>query len=593
MHSLEEIIEKILKHHPQYDRKDILTMIKEKREELGQDVINDEAAAMIVARELGVDLLQDSSRGQFKIEDITEDKRNVALIARVMRLDTVRTFRRKDGSEGRVASLMVGDNTGTIRVVLWDDMTRAISEGHINIGDVIQIRGGYVKKGFRDSYELNIGRMGSIRVLEDYELEEFDMELAQPESTKIKDLTEGMYDVTILAKVTRVFNLSTFVRKTDGSEGKVLSVIGADGTGSIRIVFWDNFAEQMKDVQVGEVIRISGAYTRSSRNGTVEVHSGRSAVIERGIEGELESIEVSTDVSYGESLGQKRIKELAPDMRDVDVEAKVVRIFPSKEWKKDEREGKVQNIFVVDEDMQELRVTFWNETVDKVAELQVGDVIRIRHAYTKEREGNVELQAGRRAEIEINPVDSSLTDLDVGDLSEQTFMVANPVEIREINETLEGKIVEIRGIIVTMSQTRPIYLACPKCNKKVNEESGKHFCPTCGEVEHPDYRFAYSIRVDDGSETIMVTLFGKTAERLIGMTAREANKLIEETNKSGEVDSAAVLQDRILGKFILVRGRVNRNRLRNELDVTANYVEFPDIVEEIKRTKEKLDNMLV
>ncbi len=591
MHSLEEIIERILKHHPQYDRKDILTMIKEKREELGPDVINDEAAAMIVARELGVDLLQDSSRGQFRVEDITEDKRNVALIARVIRLDTMRTFRRRDGSEGRVASLLVGDSTGTIRVVLWDDMTRAISEGHINKGDVVQIRGGYVKKGLRDSLELNIGRMGSIRVLEDYELEEFNTELALPESTKIKDLTEGMYDVTVLAKITRVFNLSTFIRKSDGSEGKVLSVIGADDTGSIRIVFWDDFAEQMRDVQVGEVIRISGAYTRSSRDGAVEVHSGRSAVIERRIEGELESVEISADAGFSESLGLRRIKELTPDMRDVDVEGKVVRMFPAREWKKDEREGKVQNIIVVDEDLQELRVTFWNEAVDKVAELQVGDVIRICHAYTKEREGSIELQAGRRAEIEINPQDSNLMELDVGNLSKQTFMVAKPVEIKEIDEELDGKTVEIRGIIVTMSQTRPIYLACPKCNKKVNEDRGKHFCPTCGEVEQPDYRFAYSIRVDDGSETIMVTLFGNTAERLMSISAREASELIER-GKGGEMSPTELLQDRILGKFVLIRGRVSRNRLRNELEVTANYVEFPDIVEESKRVREKLDSMI-
>ncbi len=592
MQSLEDIIEKILKHHSEYDRKDILTMIKEKREELGEDIINDEAAALIVARELGVDLLQDTSQGRFRIEDITEDKRNVALIAKVMRLDPVRTFRRKDGSEGRVASILVGDDTGTIRVVLWDDMTKAISEGHVKIGDILQIRGGYVKKGFRDALELNIGRMGTIRVLEEDELEDFDVELPEPKSTKISDLVEGMYDVTILVKVARVFDVYTFVRKTDNSEGKVRSIIGVDDTGSTRVVFWDEFAEQTEDLEIGEVIRVSGAYTKLSRSGDVEVHCGRSAVIERRVSSDLASLDISSFGGPGAALGLKKIRELEPDMRDVDVEGKIVRMFPAKEWSKDGREGKVQNIMIVDEDLEELRVTFWNEAVDMISDAHEGDVILIEHAYTKERDGVVELQAGRRANVHLNPEGTALADLDVGDIESQPLMIAQPLNINEIDESMDGKSVEIRGIIMTMMQTRPIYLACPKCNKKVTEDNGEYYCSVCGVVKQPDYRFAYSVKVDDGFGTIGVTLFGNTGERLMMMSAKEANDLIEKQSTGEDSEPNAILQNRILGKFVLIRGRVAINRLRNEVEIRANYIEFPDLVEESKKVREKIDELM-
>ena len=132
-------------------------MIEEKREELGREVINDESAALIVARDLGVDLHQISPKARQRIEDITEATRSIALTAKIINIGTVRTFSRKDGGgEGKVASVMVSDETGSIRVVLWDDLTNAVSEEVLSIEDIIQFRGAYVKRGLGDALELNL-----------------------------------------------------------------------------------------------------------------------------------------------------------------------------------------------------------------------------------------------------------------------------------------------------------------------------------------------------------------------------------------------------------------------------------------------------
>ena len=268
--TLEETIELIMKHFPDNDRKAIMKMIEEKRQELGPEVVNEESAAMIVARELGIDLHQVAPTTRQKIEDITESTRNVTLTAKVVNIGPVRTFSRKDGGEGKVASIVVADETGQIRVAMWDDITAAVSQGAVSVGDVVQIRSAYVKKGLRDALELNLGRMGGIRVLDDYEIEELSLDVSSP-VTKIGELEERMFDITLTAKVERVFNLSTFTRKSDGSEGKVLSIIVADDTASTRLVFWDSHAEQMTDAKEGEVIRITGAYTKLGRNEDVEI----------------------------------------------------------------------------------------------------------------------------------------------------------------------------------------------------------------------------------------------------------------------------------------------------------------------------------
>ncbi|MHA1965169.1 MAG: hypothetical protein ACW97G_11355 [Candidatus Thorarchaeota archaeon] len=388
MLTLEETIELILKHRSDYERKDILTMIEEKREELGREVINDESAAMIVARELGVDLHQISPKARQRIEDITEATRSIALTAKIINIGIVRTFSRKDGGgEGKVASIMVSDETGSIRVVLWDDLTNAVSEDIISVDDVIQVRGAYVKKGLGDALELNLGRMGQVRVLEDYEIEDLGIDFTDSSTgdQKISDLKDGLFNVSLKVKVQRVFRLSTFTRQKDDSEGKVLSIVGADETGTVRLVFWDDKASEMENADEGEVILLRGVNTRLNRDGTeVEVHIGRAASIERDLKEKIEAIETVQSGGGSEPLGMKGLTDLTTGMWDVDIEGKVVTVYDEKAFTtKDGRDGRVRNVLLADESGS-TRVTFWNEDVDKIEKIKDGDVLKILHGYVKE-----------------------------------------------------------------------------------------------------------------------------------------------------------------------------------------------------------------
>lgn len=586
--TLEETIELILKHRSDYERKDILTMIEEKREELGREVINDESAAMIVARELGVDLHQISPKARQRIEDITEATRNIALTARVSNIGTVRTFTRKDGGgEGRVASIMVTDETGTIRVVLWDDLTNVVSENGVSVDDIIQVRGAYVKKGLGDTLELNMGRMGQIRVLEDYEIDELGIDFGDSSTLdqKIGDLKEGLFNVSLKVKIQRVFQLSTFTRQRDGSEGKVLSIIGADETGSARLVFWDEKAAEMEEAEEGEVIQLRGVNTRLNRDGSeVEVHVGRAASIERGLKEKIKAVEATPFEGGSEPLGLKNIADLTTGMWDVDIEGKVVTVYDVTNFTtKDGRDGQVRNIILADESGK-TRVTFWNEDVDKIEDIKEGDVIKILHGYVKEGfRGGVEFQVGRKAEIHINPKGSKLEELDVSQVSLQPMAKASRVLIGDINDSTEGKSVEICGIVVNLSQTiTPIYQACPSCNKKLDETNDGYVCKSCGKADKPEPRMLYKITVDDGSGSIRVTLFGKVGEELLQMTAEEANEMIKKTGKGDQplIENT----DKVVGKYIAVNGRVKK--FRDSFDLSASSFEFADPVSEIKRMKE-------
>ena len=120
-------------------------------------LISEEGAAHIIANELGVELVSLSSK-KLKIKEVYAGMRNITAVGKVVRKFEVREFL-KDNRSGKVCSLILGDETGTVRVVFWNeqvDLLRSISEG-----DVLLVREAYVRENNNDR-EIHLGNQGSI-----------------------------------------------------------------------------------------------------------------------------------------------------------------------------------------------------------------------------------------------------------------------------------------------------------------------------------------------------------------------------------------------------------------------------------------------
>lgn len=91
-----------------------------------------------------------------KVMHLSPTSRRVNIVVKVVEIGEERevTFR-SDGSKHRVAEALVGDETGSILLTLWDDMIE-----RLEVGNVYRIENGYVSV-FRDQMRLNIGRYGS------------------------------------------------------------------------------------------------------------------------------------------------------------------------------------------------------------------------------------------------------------------------------------------------------------------------------------------------------------------------------------------------------------------------------------------------
>lgn len=101
-------------------KEDFLQRTQEKVENMG-GLCDEAMAAMLVANELG---FSDAGMDSVKIESITPESGPVNFVARIVSVFDIKEFTRNDGTIGRVGNLIVGDETGKVKVTLWDKYGR-------------------------------------------------------------------------------------------------------------------------------------------------------------------------------------------------------------------------------------------------------------------------------------------------------------------------------------------------------------------------------------------------------------------------------------------------------------------------------------
>jgi len=95
-----------------------------------------------------------------KIKDLRNGMSKVTLVAKVLEISEPRNVvSRFSGRPLRVADAIIGDETGTIKLSLWNEQI-----DQVNVNDTIKIENGYVNS-FRGKLQLNVGRYGKLHVL--------------------------------------------------------------------------------------------------------------------------------------------------------------------------------------------------------------------------------------------------------------------------------------------------------------------------------------------------------------------------------------------------------------------------------------------
>lgn len=269
---IETIIEKI-KEKTNLSDNEIEAKIKEKLKQLS-GLISREGAAHIIANELGVKIFEQVS-GKLKIKNILTGMRNVETVGKITDIYDVREFMSGERN-GKVASLVIGDETGSIRIVLWNDQANNLEK--IKQGDIIKIVGGYVRENIgRKEVHLNdksklIANPPGEAINEVKETET----RAQATKRKINELKENDSNIELFGTIVDVFDpkffevcpkcekrakpsSNNFVCGEHGivepSYSYVLNTFLDDGTDNIRVVFFKKQANNLLSKNEEEIIK--------------------------------------------------------------------------------------------------------------------------------------------------------------------------------------------------------------------------------------------------------------------------------------------------------------------------------------------------
>ena len=215
-----------------------------------------------------------------KIEDLDEDEEDTVIVGRVIELNEIRNFDRDNGDTGSVRNIEIADDTGSIRVVLWDNDAKM----DLEMGQPLKLQNPRLSLDMDNRLQATVS--GGTTVLEpsEKELEDLPSQDELMESIfvakSIESLTEDDTNVHITATIKEVFPDKILLKKCPNcresveesedeyicdncghtfDEPKYTLMIPTrveDDTGEISVTFFGNLAEELIDMSQEEVVSL-------------------------------------------------------------------------------------------------------------------------------------------------------------------------------------------------------------------------------------------------------------------------------------------------------------------------------------------------
>lgn len=224
-------------------------LVEEVCEDSG-NVFDERTSGMIVLRRAG--------RKHQKISRLAENSTHVHFFAKVLHKGEIRTFTRDDDTPGAVTKVEVGDDSGEISLVFWDERVSVVEE--IGIDDVIEV----------------VGKVESSHEVRVIDLQKTVCDIPTRNDSEGFSGNSQAGD-TIDGTIVALGDVSTFTRR-DGTEGKRIDAAIADETGISILVVWD--PDMLDGFVPGDGIHASGL-RRNARSAGREYSAGSPAAIEK------------------------------------------------------------------------------------------------------------------------------------------------------------------------------------------------------------------------------------------------------------------------------------------------------------------------
>ena len=321
--------------------------VEAKIDECG-DLVDEPTAAMMVVGELG--------REHVKIRGLSAKSSLFSFFGKVIDKTEPKEFDRADGEKGWVATLLLGDETGTTRVVLWDEKAGAAMD--TSVGDVLEVIGRHPGKSTHEIYALALRKAGC------------EITCAVPGGVSLSNDPVELDAVLLAVEPPRTFT------KRDGSTGEMAEAVIGDSEGTARLVAWA--PELLAGRAAGTTVHIVNAKPSNRAE-------GRNYSIDEKSTLTVTDTAVTVPFTPLHSVADQGIYSVKGTVKQVQEPRSFTTRQGTTSW--------VRNALMSDAD-DELKIVLWGDTA--LVPLSAGDRVEIYHATAKPgRFGGIELGVGR------------------------------------------------------------------------------------------------------------------------------------------------------------------------------------------------------
>jgi ssDNA-binding replication factor A large subunit len=314
------------------------------------DLLDEPTAAMLVVRDLG--------RNHVKVAQVGSGSTLSCFFGKVVSVSSPKEFNRSDGTNGLVSHLLVGDETGQARVVLWDERAMAVQE--VGVGEVLEIIG---KRGQAGTPEVH-----------GLALRKADCEISCTMSPD--DRFRPPEEIPRLE--VRVLSLAppaTFTRR-NGEQGERREAVVATGDGTRRLVCWA--PALLEEVVPGQTVLIHGA-TRVTRDRGEEYHLDRNGSVGPS------DAEIAVPLT--------RVGEITEGV-PLSLQGTVTQARPARPFTTRQGETSWVRNLIIRDATGSVAAVLWGDHAR--ADLDPGDPVTFHHVTARKgRNGSLEVHAGR------------------------------------------------------------------------------------------------------------------------------------------------------------------------------------------------------
>ena len=546
-------------------RTDIQSLVEEKKEEL-KGLISDEGALFVIAKELGVDVTSENkdilNEIELNISDITLNMKNIAIVGRVKDIYHVNNFTKSSGETGHVGSFLLHDNTGDIRIVLWDEQVSIFKDERFEKNEIVKILNGNAKKGRFDGIEIHVGGFSKIDLApEDVDYKKYPKIIE--EFIKIQEINEKLGSLSTEGKVMNRFPVKDFIRK-DGQNGRVSSIILRDSTGKVRITFWNEDIEKIKNVEVGDFISLTNLNPRKSNyaENRIDVHATPWTKITK------------TDKTL--NLDAKFIDKIVKLQQEKDYASFQGIIVSVEDLRKVTlKSGDEVSLlsFSVSDDTDSIRVTAWREKADELSKsLKNGEGISLKNVALRFSNYWEKIEATISFESSLDKIDLKISNLKIPESSSKGTSSSFSNNFTEINSIQSSGFFEIKGFISSELKNIRFYEACSNCRRKVDN------C-TCDQKGDSKMTMIISHIVEDESGKIRATFIGEAAEKLIGTKADSIVKVKDTPAYDELIENFSA---ELVGRDIMIKGKVKFSDYSDSYEIVASNFQDINVEEELE-----------